>query len=62
MKIILEEPSKKLKYYAGFASRAAQPIFTVHNWAAVVFESAEEAQHCLRQLNLLEYQGLRIVD
>lgn len=62
VKIILEEPPKSVKYYAGFNSRSAQPVFTRHHWAATEFASVAEAQSCLRQLQLLEYSGLRVVE
>ncbi len=61
MKIILDKPGERPKFYVAFEARKAEPVFSVHCWAALEFDTIEQAEKCKHQLRLLGFP-VRIVD
>jgi hypothetical protein len=49
------------EFYAGFNSREATPTWTKHVWAAMEFQTIEQAEACVRQLKLVG-ESCRVVE
>lgn len=60
-RIVFEEPGRRVRYYCGFDSRKCVPVLSYHFWAAIQFDTQEQAETCNFQLERMNFRG-RVVN